>query len=90
MGAYSEKGADVSWWQGVINWVKMKAAGVNFVFIRAGSITRGGVMYSDYALASYLAEVYKVFGKRVGFYWFYREFGKAKAIEQARYFWYLI
>ena len=90
MAGYTEKGADVSWWQGVIDWVKMRAAGVKFVFIRAGAMSTGGEMYMDWGIASYLMEVYKVFAKRVGFYWFYREFGKTKAREQARFFWDII
>jgi GH25 family lysozyme M1 (1,4-beta-N-acetylmuramidase) len=42
-------GIDVSHWQGVMDWAKAKAAGVQFAIIRAGSIDANtGVCYTDY------------------------------------------
>jgi GH25 family lysozyme M1 (1,4-beta-N-acetylmuramidase) len=90
MGAYSEKGADISWWQGEVDYQKMKEAGVDFLMIRAGAMSKNGVKYSDYAVDTHFMYVQDFWPKRVGYYWFYREFGKAKAIEQARYFWGLV
>jgi len=82
-----ELGTDVSWWQGIINFVKMKLAGAMFVIIRAGSCnSTTGNCYWDYNVATNAmgAEEAKL---RKGFYWFYREFGIEHARKQARFFW---
>ena len=82
-------GVDVSWWQGVIDWIKLKSKAA-FVFIRAGSVNSvTGEMYWDWALSvnGPAAENVKI---EKGFYWFYREFGKAHAIRQAEFFWGLV
>ena len=79
-------GCDISWWQGIIDFVKMKLSAA-FVIIRAGScnsVTK--VCYWDYSVATN-AEGAEDAGLRKGFYWFYREFGIEHAKEQARFFW---
>ena len=89
-GKYEEQGADISWWQGPVDYVKMKAAGIKFLFIRAGAISKSGEMYMDYALPTHLMYVQDHFPCRVGYYWFYREFGFESAKAQARVFWNLV
>ena len=82
-----EKGCDISWWQGIVNFLKMKLAGVLFVIIRAGSCNSvTGDCYWDYCVATN-AEGAEEVSLRKGFYWFYREFGIEHAKKQARFFW---
>ena len=80
-------GTDVSWWQGIIDFVKMKLAGAFYVIIRAGSCnSTTSECYSDYCVATNaMGAEDAVLSK--GFYWYYREFGIEHAKEQARYFW---
>ena len=86
MSTITELGCDISWWQGIIDFVKMKL-GAAFVIIRAGScnsVTK--VCYSDYRVSTN-AEGAQDAGLEKGFYWYYREFGQLAAIRQAQYFW---
>lgn len=39
------KGIDVSYWQGIIDWAKVKAAGISFAIIKAGGSDDG--FYTD-------------------------------------------
>jgi len=81
-----ELGTDVSWWQGIVNFVKMKLSAA-FVIIRAGSCNSvTGDCYWDYCVATN-AEGAQEAELPKGFYWFYREFGIEHAKKQARYFW---
>ena len=83
----TELGTDISWWQGVVNFVKMKLAGAMYVIIRAGSVNSvTGDLYWDYCVATN-AEGAEEANLRKGFYWFYREFGIEHAKKQARFFW---
>ena len=83
----TELGTDISWWQGVVNFVKMKLAGAMFVIIRAGSCNSvTGALYSDYCVATNGKGAEEA-GLRKGFYWYYREFGIEHAKKQARFFW---
>ena len=83
-------GCDISWWQGLVDFVKMLAAGAKFVIIRAGSINSvTGECYEDYNVGMNGTESQEA-GMPKGFYWFYREFGTEKAIEQARFFWEIV
>ena len=87
MTVATELGVDVSWWQGLIDFLKMKMAGAMFVIIRAGSCNAGsGKCYWDYNVATN-AEGAEEVDLRKGFYWYYREFGYAHAQKQARFFW---
>jgi len=82
----TELGCDVSWWQGIIDFIKMKLSAA-FVIIRAGScnsVTKA--CYWDYCAATN-AEGAQDAGLRKGFYWYYREFGIDHAKSQARFFW---
>jgi len=82
-----ELGCDISWWQGVVDFVKMKLAGAMFVIIRAGSCNSAtSNCYWDYNVATN-AEGAQDAGLPKGFYWYYREFGIEHAKEQARFFW---
>lgn len=59
-----EKGCDISYWQGQVDFKKMYAAGIRFVMIRAGygtTIDKNFVTYINGALAA---------GLKVGVYWF--------------------
>ena len=63
-------GVDVSKWQKEMDWQKCDAAGAKFAFIRAGSISIGGSLYTDYQFErnAELAQEYMP----IGFYWYYR------------------
>ena len=79
-------GTDISWWQGIVNFVKMKLKAA-FVIIRAGSVNSvTGDLYWDYCVATN-AEGAEDAELRKGFYWYYREFGIEHAKKQARFFW---
>ena len=62
------EGIDVSKWQLVMDWMKAKSAGAQFSFIRAGSISIGGTLYTDYQFERN-AEIAPDF-MPVGFYWY--------------------
>ena len=82
----TELGTDISWWQGIVNFVKMKLNAM-YVIIRAGSVNGvTGALYWDYCVATN-AEVAEDAGLPKGFYWYYREFGIEHAKKQARFFW---
>ena len=81
------EGTDISFWQGIVNFVKMKLAGAAFVIIRAGSCNSvTGALYWDYCVATN-AEGAEEADLPKGFYWYYREFGIEHAKKQARFFW---
>lgn len=83
----TELGIDISWWQGVVDFIKMKLGGAKFVIIRAGScnsITKS--CYWDYCVATNAQGAEKTEIPK-GFYWYYREFGIDHARTQARHFW---
>lgn len=83
----TELGCDISWWQGIVDFFKMKLAGAFFVIIRAGSCNKiTKVCYWDYCVATN-AEGAQDEELPKGFYWFYREFGIEHAKKQARFFW---
>lgn len=76
-------GIDVSKWQGEMDWAKAWAAGANYAFIRAGSISSvGGVAYTDWQFETNarIAPDYMP----VGFYWYFRP--QHCAVDQAEYF----
>ncbi len=61
------KGIDVSKWQGDINWLKVKASGVEFVIIKAGGSDAG--FYEDPKFAENYAGAYAA-GLPIGVYYF--------------------
>lgn len=73
-------GIDVSFYQGTIDWEKVKAAGVEYVFIRVGG--RGssdGTLYTDENAQTYYKGA-KEAGLQVGAYFF----SQAISVEEAR------
>jgi lysozyme len=79
-------GDDVSKWQGDVNWEQGADAGLKFSFIRAGSISVGGTLYTDYQYEKNvsLGPDYMP----IGCYWYYRPQHSPEA--QARYFFNLL
>ena len=71
------KGIDVSSWQGVIDWKKAKADGVEFAILRAG--WGWGEGQDDAMLSNHLENAYKA-GVKIGIYWF----GYAYSVETAK------
>ena len=79
------KGIDVSAWQDTINWTKVKAAGVEFVFIRGayrGSST--GKLNTDGRFVDYIRGA-KAAGLKVGVYVFSQAITVKEAEEEADY-----
>lgn len=64
------KGIDVSAWQGVIDWQKVKNAGIQFAIIKAGGSDDG--IYTDSKFERNYSEC-KKYGIPVGAYWFVGE-----------------
>jgi len=83
--APSVLGIDVSEWQEEVDWQQVKAAGVEFVMIRAG--WRGsvqGVLTEDtYARANYAGAT--AAGVQVGVYFFSQAISVAEAVEEAEF-----
>jgi len=78
-------GIDVSFWQGDIDWSKVKQAGVEFVMIRAGArgTETGDLFEDDYAQANYAGAT--AVGIKVGAYFFSQAVTPEEAVEEARY-----
>lgn len=79
-------GIDVSRWQEDIDWKKVKAAGIDYVMIRAGLRSTGwsGKLSTD----AYVEKHYqgaKAAGLKVGFYFFSQARTVAEAKEEAKY-----
>ena len=63
---------DISWWNGAVDFAKMKAAGAQGVIIRAGSINNvTGIPYTDVQFERN-ADLAPQFFDNVAFYWFLR------------------
>lgn len=78
-------GIDVSFYQGVIDWEKVKADGVEFVFIRIGGRgSTAGELYTDDNAQSYY-EGAKAAGLQVGAYFFSQAITEEEAIEEAEF-----
>ena len=75
-------GIDVSKWQKELDWLIASSAGARFAFIRAGSISIGGEIYTDYQFErnARIAPDYMP----VGFYWYFRPYHDP--VKQANYF----
>ena len=77
------EGIDVSKWQGEIDWDKAKAAGAQFAFIRAGSVSNvSGTPYEDFQFRRNTQLAPPIMP--VGFYWYFRP--NQNAIKQAEFF----
>ncbi|MBR1422219.1 MAG: fibronectin type III domain-containing protein [Ruminococcus sp.] len=79
-------GIDVSYYQGNIDWAKVKAAGINFVIIRAGYRGYGsaGTLVKDPKFDEYLAGA-KAAGLKVGVYFYTQAITTAEAEAEAQY-----
>ena len=78
-------GIDVSYWQGNIDWAKVKADGVTFAFIRAAYRTYGssGSLHADTKVKQNI-EGAKAVGIKVGVYCFSTAISEAEALEEAK------
>ena len=78
-------GIDVSQWNGDIDWKKVKADGVKYVFIRAGfRASATGILTADYNYEQNVKGALDA-GLNVGLYIFSQATTKAKAVEEAKY-----
>ena len=78
-----EIGIDVSFYQGEIDWQQVKAAGVEFVFIRVGSRgTTEGKLYAD-EMAQQYYEGAKAAGLQIGAYFYSQAVTPKEAEEEA-------
>lgn len=71
------KGMDISTWNGAVDWKKVKAAGIQFVIIRAGF--GNSETQQDNRFAAYMDGALNV-GLPVGVYWF----SYARSVEEAK------
>ena len=84
-GETLRKGIDVSAWQDTINWTKVKAAGVEFVFIRGAYRGSGtGKINTDGRFVDYIRGA-KAAGLKVGVYIFSQAITVKEAEEEADY-----
>lgn len=80
---YTKAGIDVSQWQGVIDWSKVKAAGIDFVMLRVGF--RGntvGKIYEDTYFERNIKGALEN-GVEVGIYFYSMAKNEAEALEEA-------
>lgn len=78
-------GIDVSFWQGDIDWAKVKEAGVEFAMIRAGCrySAEGGLDVDDFAQANYQGASAQ--GIKIGAYFFSQATSAEEAVAEAEY-----
>ncbi|MBQ4641523.1 MAG: glycoside hydrolase family 25 protein [Oscillospiraceae bacterium] len=78
-------GIDVSFWQGYINWEKVKQAGVEFAIIRLGGRgwEQGELITDDYAQTNYRNATEA--GIKVGAYFFSQAINVEEAVEEAQF-----
>lgn len=81
----SDMGIDVSAHQGDIDWDKVKASGINFVFIRIGYRTYGGgdIMADSMFRQNY--EGARAAGLQVGVYFFSQAISEEEAVQEANF-----
>lgn len=84
--AASQEGIDISSFCGVIDWAKVKAAGIDFAMVRLGGRSYGekGDLYTDDKALSYIQGA-KDAGIKVGGYFFSQATTNAEAEEEAEY-----
>ena len=79
----SKVGIDVSYWQGVIDWAKVKEAGVDFAILRIGFMGwTSGALISDSTFARNIAGA-KAAGIKVGVYFYDAAITTQEAVEEA-------
>ena len=76
------KGIDVSYWQGKIDWKKVKADGIDFAIIRIGYRAENGMLYRD-SNADYNIQQAQNNGILVGVYFFSTAINTNEAVEEA-------
>ncbi len=78
-------GIDASEWQGSVDWVKVKADGIDYVIIRIAGRGYGaeGKMYDDVRYDEYIKEAREA-GLMVGVYFFSQALNEAEAREEAQ------
>ncbi|MCD8052402.1 MAG: Ig-like domain-containing protein [Clostridiales bacterium] len=78
-------GIDVSKWQGTINWSKVAAAGIDFVFIRCGYTSSSSfTLNEDPQFATNIKNAQK-YGVQVGVYYFSQAKSTSEAKKEAAY-----
>ncbi|HKK95471.1 MAG TPA: GH25 family lysozyme [Anaerovoracaceae bacterium] len=76
-------GVDVSYWQGNINWSKVKDSGIDFVILRVGFMGWGsGALVEDSTFKKNLVGA-KAAGLKVGAYFYDAAITKQEAVEEA-------
>lgn len=75
-------GIDVSYWQGKIDWSKVKQDGIEFAIIRIGYRAENGKLYRDNN-ADYNIQQAQKNGILVGVYFFSTAVNKSEAVEEA-------
>ena len=83
-GETLRKGIDVSAWQGTINWTKVAASGVEFVYIRAAFRYGSGRLATDGYFTSNIRGA-KAAGLKVGVYVFSQAITTDEAVTEAEY-----
>jgi len=78
-------GIDVSFWQGTVDWQKVKEAGISFVMIRAGwrGSDQGILAMDECAQANYAGA--SAAGIQVGAYFFSQAISPQEAVAEAKY-----
>lgn len=79
-------GIDVSYWNGTINWQKVKNDGIKYAFIRVGyrGYGKSGAIDDDSTFKRNITEA-KKYGIKVGVYFFSQAITTAEAREEANY-----
>lgn len=81
----SVPGIDVSYYQGQIDWQKVRQSGIEFAFIRVGYRSSvDGVIYEDEMARRNLREAAEA-GVKVGAYFFSQALSPQEAVEEARF-----
>lgn len=79
------KGIDVSEWNGSINWSKVKAAGIDYVFVRIGARYSGSGKLKTDSYATTNLKNAAAAGLKVGAYFFSQAITEAEAKQEAQY-----
>ncbi len=78
------QGVDISYHNGTVNWAKMKAAGVDFVILRAGNrFVQSGNLRKDPQFDNYIKGA-SAQGLKIGVYFFSQAITVAEAKEEAK------
>ncbi len=79
------QGVDISYHNGTVNWAKMKAAGVQFVILRAGNrFAQTGKIGKDSQFDNYIKGAHSA-GLKIGIYFYSQALSEAEAKEEAEF-----